>query len=35
VMGLVKPLNESEQHRITLEFEKAGKVDIQVPVRKP
>lgn len=35
VMGLVKPLNESEQHRITLELEKAGKVDIQVPVRKP
>tara|TARA_R110002072_G_scaffold140765_8_gene285227 strand:+ start:17304 stop:17735 length:432 start_codon:yes stop_codon:yes gene_type:complete len=35
VMGLVKPLHESESYLFTLEFEKAGKVDIQVPVRNP
>lgn len=35
VMGLVKPLNASEEHSFTLEFEKAGKIDILVPVKQP
>lgn len=35
VMGLVKPLIETESYSFTLEFEKAGKVEVEVPVRKP
>ena len=35
VMGLVKPLHKTESYLFTLEFEKAGKLDIQVPVRNP
>lgn len=35
VMDLVKPLHETESYLFVLEFEKAGIVEIQVPVKAP
>ena len=35
VMGLQLPLKEGEIHQFTLEFEQAGKLLVQVPVRNP
>lgn len=35
VMGLFKPLLESESYVFTLEFEKAGLMDIKIPARNP
>lgn len=35
VMGLNKPLTEGAIHTLTLTFERAGQLDIQVPVLNP
>lgn len=35
VMGLYAPLKEGDEHIFILEFEKAGKLEVKIPVRNP
>ncbi|MGE0658224.1 MAG: copper chaperone PCu(A)C [Reyranellaceae bacterium] len=35
LMGLSKPLKEGERFPVTLQFEKAGKIDVEIAVDKP
>ncbi len=35
LMGLNKPLKEGERFPLTLQFEKAGKIDVEIAVDKP